>query len=297
MGWAALSLVSDAEIGQLEPEAVAVGAPWGATTWANARAEAKRDLKIMLEADFSEVPNVADRVVDTWRPDWVLSFIGSAFNDVTSNAANKDEDDVPLGTIFTTFGTDRLYIGAASEFEALRILMTGTVNANASVLTVKYSGPAAGAGPSGWPTLTVTDGTITTGKTFAKSGRITWTTPADWQRETLAGMSDAYYWLELSVSAALTAGTAATQILPVRPHDGLKRVAAYLSLAHIFKGLAAAAANPESWLERSVAYQDDAEELWGKLKSSAAVWLDMNRDEAITPAETNIGKPVRIGRA
>lgn len=297
MGWAALTLVSDAELGQLEPEATASGAPWGAITWANARAEGKRDLKILIEADFASVPNVADRVVDTWRPDWVLAYTGSAFTDLTSDAADKDEDDVALATVFTTFGTDRLYIGCATEFEALRVLMTGTVNNNASILSARYSGPAGGATPASWPALTITDGTVTSGKTFAKSGRITWTMPTDWQREMLNGMSEAYYWLELTVSAALTAGTAATQILPVRPHDGLKRVAAYLTLAHIFKGLAAQAAEPDQWLERAAAYRADAVDLFGRLKASAAVWLDSNRDEAIIPAETHVGKSVFLGRA
>lgn len=297
MGWPALTLVTDAELGQLEPEATAAAAPWGATTWANARAEGKRDLKILLEADFPSVSNVADRVVDTWRPDWVLSYIASSFADITSDAADKDEDDVVLSTVFTTVGTDRLYIGCASEFEALRVLMTGTVNNNASVLSARYSGPAGGATPASWPTLMITDGTITSGKTFAKSGRITWTMPTDWQREMLNGMSEAYYWLELTVSATLTAGTVATQILPVRPHDGLKRVAAYLTLAHIFKGLAAQAAEPDQWLERATAYRTDAVDLFGRMKASSAVWLDLNRDEAITPSETQIGKSVFLGRA
>jgi len=297
MGWSSLNLVSDAELGQLEPEAIAASEPWGTNVWANARAEGKRDLKIMIEADFGSLPNVADRVIDTWRPDYVLGYTGSAFSDLTSDTVDKDEDDIALATIFTTFGTDRLYIGCASEFEALRVIMTGTVNGNASVLTAKYSGPAGGGTPASWPALTITDGTITSGKTFAKSGRITWTMPTDWQRETLNGMSDAYYWLELTVSAALTAGTSATQLLPVRTHDGLKRVAAYLALAHIFKGLAAQAAEPESWLERSKAYRTDAIDLFGRLKASSSMWLDMNHDEVITPSETQVGKSVFLGRA
>jgi hypothetical protein len=293
MPWSALTLVTDAELGQLEPEAVHADAPWGATTWANARAEGKRDLKILLESDFSDIENVADKVVDTWRPDWVYSYIASAFTDVTTAAADKTEDDLALGTIFATFGTDRLYIGCASEFEGLRVLMTATVNAIASTLTVKYSGP------TGWTALTISDGTSASSKTFSKSGRITWTIPSDWQREQLNGMADAYYWLELSVSAALTAGTSATQLLPIRAHDGLKRVAALLTLSYIFKGLSAAAVEPKDWLDRAVAYRDDALALWGKLKNSAAVWLDLDRDEAIEDGagETHVSKPLFLGRA
>lgn len=293
MPWSQLTLVTDTELGALEPEATSAAAPWGSTTWANARAEGKRDLKILLEADFSEVPNVADKVVDTWRPDWVLSAIGGVFTDRTSQAADKTEDDLPLATVFATFGTDKLYVGCSSEFEGLRVLMTATVNAIASVLTAKYSSP------TGFATINATDGTVSSGKTFAKSGRITWTMPSDWQRESLNGMADAYYWIELTVSAALSASTSATQILPIRPHDGLKRVAALLTLSHIFKGLSAAAAEPKDWLERAMGYRQDALDLWGKLKASSAVWLDLDRDEAIEEGagETHVSRPLFLGRA
>src|SRR5690349_17223198 len=116
MPWNQLTLVTDAELGALEPEAIASEAPWGATAWANQRAEGKRDLKILLEADFSDIANVADKVVDTWRPDYVLGYTGGSFGDVTTAAADKTEDDVALATIFTTFGSDKLYIGCATEF-------------------------------------------------------------------------------------------------------------------------------------------------------------------------------------
>lgn len=294
MSWSQLTLVTDAELGQLEPEATASAAPWGATTWANARAEGKRDLKILLEADFADVPNVADCVVDTWVPDYVIGYTGGGYTDVTTAANTKTEDDLALATILATFGSDRLYIGSASEFEGLRVLMTGTRNAIDAVLTAKYSGP------SGWSSLPITDGTCaSTTKAFGKSGRITWTIPRDWQREQLNGMADAYYWLELSVSAALTPATTATQLAVIRPHDGLKRVAALLTLSTIFKGLAAGAVEPKDWLERAVGYRQDALDLWGKLKASSAVWLDLDRDEAIEPraGETNVSKPLFLGRA
>lgn len=290
MGWSGLSLVSDAELGQLEPEATASGAPWGAITWAPARAEAKRSLKIWLESDFPDIVGVADRVLDTWRPDHVFGYTGAQYADLLTAAADDEENDVALATVLATFGTDRLYIGAAWEFEGLAVRMKESLNAIASVLTAKYRGP------TGWVSLTATDGTAASGATFARSGRITWTLPVNWQRERLNGTGDEYYWIELSISAALTAGTKASQLLPMRAPDGLKRVAAYLALHHILNGLAAGAAQPEFWQAKADTYLKSASELYGRLKSASAIWLDLNRTEAITQEE-RVSKPLFLGRA
>lgn len=290
MGWSGLSLVSDAELGQLEPEAVAAGGPWGAVTWSAARAEAKRSLKIWLESDFPEVVGVADRVRDTWRPDFAFTYTGAAYTDRTNELGNDEENDVTLSSVFVTPANDRIYIGAAWEFEGLAVLMKDALNAAASVLTAKYSGP------DGWISISATDGTAASGKTFAKSGRLTWTMPTDWQRIRLNGTGDEYYWLELSVSNALTAGTKVSQLLPVRGPDGLKRVAAYLALHHILNGLAAGAAQPEFWQKKADTYAQAASDLYGRLKANSAIWLDINRSNAVTQEE-RVSKPVFLGRA
>lgn len=290
MGWAGLTLVSDTELGQLEPEATAAGAPWGATTWAAARTEAKRDLKILLEADFPDVPGVADRVVDKWNPDQAFGLTGGAYVDYLNELRNDTEDDVPLATIFATFGTDRLYIGANFEFDGLAVVLKDALNAAAAVLTAKYHGPA------GWASLSATDGTAAVGATFAKSGRITWTVPSDWQRRTLNGTAEEYFWVELSLSAGLTAGTTASQIVPVRAPDGLKRVTAFLALHHILNGLAAQAAEPDRWEKKAEYYLTKAAELYDKLKTGAALWIDLNRDDVVHQEE-RVDKPLRLGRA
>lgn len=291
--WAGLALVSDAEIGQLEPEAVAAAAPWGATAWSSARTEAKRDLKIWLEMDFPTIPGVADRVLDRWPPDYVFAYTGGAYTDRTTEMTDDEEEDLDLAAVFATFADDRLYVGAAFEFEGLLMKLLDSVNAAAATLTVKYWGG------NQWQSITPTDNTAAAGATLAKSGRITWTIPTDWERRTLNGTGDEYYWVELSVSAALTAGTSASQILPIRAPDALKRIAAYLALHHIYNGLAAQAANPEDWRARGDKYFDDAKQLYGQVKASSALWLDANRDQVIEPAagETTIGRPVTLGRA
>jgi hypothetical protein len=78
MSWASLTLVTDAELGTLEPQAVS--GLWKAVTWPNQRAEAKKDLKIWLQNDYARMlPDgtiVADRVRDTFGADKVWGYTG-----------------------------------------------------------------------------------------------------------------------------------------------------------------------------------------------------------------------------
>jgi hypothetical protein len=293
MGWAGLTLVSDADLGKLEPEATAASSPWGATTWASQRAAGKDDVRIWLEMVYPSVPTVADRVRDLVAPSYVFGYTGSAYTDITSDAANLTESDVALATVFTTFGTDRLYVGFPQETDGLAVLMTGTRNANASVLAAKYWGP------SGWTSLSATDGTASSGKTFALSGRITWTVPADWQLRTLNGTGDLFYWIELSISAALTAGTTATQIAGIAAPTALKRAAAWYTLAHIYRGLAPQAASPKEWRDQAEAYRKQAADLLDSLRAGGLP-VDLNDDNLAGDderAETALIGRVKLGRA
>jgi hypothetical protein len=297
MAWAGLTLVTDAELGALEPEAT--NGHWRSTTWPNQRAEAKRDLKIWLQNDFQErLPAgtvVADRIVDAFATDKVWGYTGSAYNDRTTAASDDTESDVALATIFTTAATDRLYVGSLSSFDGIQVRMQGTLNAIASVLTVKYSGS------NGWTSITHADGTAASGKAFAQSGRITWTQPSDWQRRTLDNSSDAYYWIELSVSVALTAGTSAGQILIIQAPDGLKRVCALQTLGYIVKNLAAQAPSTDYWLHKArnqfkTGYMDEADKLYAEMRDKGGIPIDLDNDGAIEPEETQVTSPIRIGR-
>lgn len=128
-----------------------------------------------------------------------------------------------------------LLIGSRTPFRGVNVVMSGNVNANASVLTVAYWNGSA------WTTLTngangYLDGTINAGATFGKSGTIVWPTlPTDWSkmslREIYAALNVVFpptqgtqvmddlhadrrrYWTRFVVSAALSANTAATGIL------------------------------------------------------------------------------------
>ncbi len=297
MSWAGLTLCTDNDLGAMEP--AATSGAWGATTWANQRAEAKKDLKIWLTNDFREklgTDNVVDRIRDTHGIDQVWAYTGGIYTDITDFATDKDEDDVDLKGIFTTPASDRLYLGSLGEFDGLDIRMLASFNAVASVITVKYSGPA------GWTTLTATNGTAVSGKTFAQSGRITWTTPGDWQRRTLDGSADAYYWIELSVSAALTAGTAAGQVLSINAPDGLKKICAWQALGYIAKNLAAQAPSTDYWLHKArnqfkTGYMDEADKLYAEMRDKGGIPIDVDDDGVIEEAEQNITVSLRLGRA
>jgi hypothetical protein len=296
MSWSGLTLVTDAEIGQYEPEAT--NGHWKSTTWPNQRANAKIELKTWLETDYSQSigVDVADKIRDTYASDKVWGYVGGGYSDVTDAASDDTEDDVDLSAVFVTFGTDRLYIGNTGTFDGLDVRMLATLNAIASVLTVKYSGP------SGWTSLTATDGTTTSGKTFAQSGRITWTQPSDWQRRTLNNSADSFYWIELSVSAALTSGTSLGQLLIIKPPDGLKRVALLLALGYIVQTLAAQAPSVDYWMFKArnqfkTGFLDQAERKYAEMRDKGGIPIDIDNDGTIDPGETHVISPVRIGRA
>ena len=292
MSWTHLTLVTDADLAALEPEAGHPSEPWGQTAWTAARAEAKRDLQIWIDADYATIPAASDRVLDRWAPELVFAYTGSGYTDRTSEVSSSTEEDLNLATVFTTFGTDCLYVGAGYEFNGLFWKLLDSLNANASVMTVKYWNSA------GWTTLSATDGTIAvTGKTLSGSGRVTWTLPSTWERRTLNG-SELYYWVQVTISAALTAGTAATQILPIRPPAALKRVAAYLSLHHICQGLAAQAATPEYWAQKAEAYWTKAQDLYTRIRQGGGIPFDLDQDDVIEPvSETTFVTTTRIHRA
>jgi hypothetical protein len=293
MSWASLSLVTDAEIGAIEPEAINTADPWGTTEWPAARKAAKDHLQVLIEADYPQVPGVADRIKDTWAPDYAFGYTGAAYTDRTSACATRAEGDVPLGTILATAATDRLYIGAAWTFDGLRVRLS-SANAATSVLTAKYWNGTA------WATLSATDGTAVSGVTLAQAGRLTWTAPAAWEPRALNGTSEVFYWVEVSVSVALTGTTKATQILPVRAPAALKRIACLLALRYILNGLAAGAAVPEVWQKRADAYQAEAEGLYGIVREKGGLPIDFDASQTVSASEqqqaASTGR-VSVGRA
>ena len=98
-------------------------------------------------------------------------------------------DNIESGGVLTLDafegGADFLYIGAATQFKSIYIDI-GAVNGTSSVGTLKYRKTN-----GTWGDLSETDGTISSGKTMAQDGAMTFTIPADWDSiESADGLDD-----------------------------------------------------------------------------------------------------------
>ncbi len=106
---------------------------------------------------------------------------------------------------------DYLYVDMLEETSrnALYVHMGTTPNANASTMTAEYPSVDT-SGNVTWNALTITDGTISAGKTLAVDGSITFTRPADLAKVAVDGKSHA--WIRLIFSANLTGGMTIREI-------------------------------------------------------------------------------------
>jgi hypothetical protein len=141
--------------------------------------------------------------------------------------AGQGGTGVLLGAMATFANGGAYFIGSHVPFRGIAVVAGGTVNAVASVLTVEYWNGSVWTAVAG-----KSDGTAAAGATFGQTGNITFNVPTDWaatqlssiaprvplsnaqiapdqQRNTYfpQGAARPNYWLRLTVSAALTAGT------------------------------------------------------------------------------------------
>lgn len=117
------------------------------------------------------------------------------------------------------------YIGSHVPFRGLAVVMSGSVNAVVSTLTVEFWNGSAWTAVAG-----KSDGTAAGGATLAQNGNITFTVPTTWSADYFANVVQTpfaaqpaqrgaafphsvrkNYWLRLTVSAALTASTTIAQ--------------------------------------------------------------------------------------
>lgn len=120
--------------------------------------------------------------------------------------------------VFTT--AKALYVGFHGKF-ASRYFQVGSVpNAATSALTVEYWDGAA------WSAVDdLLDQTSVGGKTFARSGFISWVNKENWAASSLPNIDDdvELYWVKITVSADLDAGLALSSILNLFCDDALLR--------------------------------------------------------------------------
>ena len=129
------------------------------------------------------------------------------YHDITANGVDADTSTTfNLGTMTTT---DILYVGAVDTYLGLSIDVT-SVNANTATFDEEYSSPG------GWTDLpaTISDGTISGGKTLAQDGVYTWGLPSNWTPAQVNG-SEFLYYTRFIPSATLTAGTSIARLTTI----------------------------------------------------------------------------------
>lgn len=98
---------------------------------------------------------------------------------------------------FVLLTTDAFYIGASYKF-ASRYLELGTVNTNPSSLSIKYWNGSS---------YTAVSDPIDQTLGLTRDGFISWENESDWQKKVQTGVPIELYWIELTVTADLSAGT------------------------------------------------------------------------------------------
>ena len=149
MSWAANDLVSDADLIAYEASILKT---FNVADWIEKRQRALDDwlAPILLSRGYT-LARLKTRV----EPSALYGYTGSAYSDLLTASRNTTTDDVNLATVFTTVGTDALYVGSAQPFRGLSVRMQDSVSAVASVLTVAYWN-------DGWTTLAIHNGTAKT---------------------------------------------------------------------------------------------------------------------------------------
>jgi hypothetical protein len=155
---------------------------------------------------------------------------GSYVTDTThiNEASANDVELVPVATV-----EDAAYFGAYLPFNAIKVDIGTAGNYVATTVWEYWNGSA-------WTALTVTDGTVSGGLTFAQDGVVSFSEPSDWA--TVAVDSTTMYWVRCRVSAFTSVATA-----PLCTQAWL--MGAKTTTAQVFSstGYSVAASTPGSW--------------------------------------------------
>ncbi len=190
-----------------------------------------------------------DKLRTRYEVDTVFGYTGAAFTDYSGAAKDATVDDINLATVFTTPGTDALYIGSKSQFRGLYFDLLDAVSSAAGVMSVAYWN-------GNWESLTITDGTIqVAGKAFSAGGSVTWTLPTDWGIRAINSSDRNLYWAKVTVSAAPT-GAKMGQVGVIRA-SALRPPVTLRTLQLIFREAATKTDGP--WKEKADFYQQESE--------------------------------------
>ena len=172
-------------------------------------------------------------------------YSGNAQDGVATN-------QVDLDSFGTLAAGDALYVGSHVQFAGVNVDVDGShPNGTSSVLTVKYYDGTSGA--EVWTDTSDTDGTISSGKTMAQDGSVTWTVPSAWSKASLREIATKnldngvpatlnfrhvntpLYWTRWEVGATLDSDTLVTAMLAIGRGDPFELVTGRTGEQHIRK--------------------------------------------------------------
>jgi len=141
----------------------------------------------------------------TYRPVLFLSVSGAAegaptavvhiASTVTNLTNAYDGNDGTFNTVVALQTGEYIYVRRPVPFSSVRWVLGTQKNGTATALQAQYF-----AVWGGWESISLTDGTDSGGTTLAQNGTVSWTQPADWQKDTAD-----LYTMRFYVGANLTA--------------------------------------------------------------------------------------------
>lgn len=268
MSWHPSDLVSDVDLTDYE---AGILTRMGVTTWQAKRTKALEDwLFPIIKGQGFDPYKLRTR----YECDGVQGYTGAAYTDFASAAKDTTDDDVNLATIFTTFGSDALYLGSTAPFRGVFFRLLEAVNSVGSVLSVSYWN-------GNWESLTVSDSTAqVSGKTFSAGGSVTWVLPVDWATRKINSVGP-YYWVKLTVSATPT-GAKAGQIGAIRG-SVFRAPVTFRTLSLIFREAPTGAPGP--WEEKAIFYEREADAALQRALIIAGGDFDTDSSDEISPEE------------
>jgi len=133
---------------------------------------------------------------------------------LNSTEATKETDTPAASALsFVLTNSDKFYVGFKKPFAA-RYFHLSVLNTNSITVSMKY-----------WngTEFSSVDDLVDQTLGFTTNGFISWTNATDWKKVVQAGVSEELYWVEISVSGALSAGTALQAVLNIFCDDSLLR--------------------------------------------------------------------------
>lgn len=118
----------------------------------------------------------------------------TTFMDYTSAAAGGG------GTVDLSLAgnsAEYLYVGFYDKFCGVYVTID-TANTAAATIAAQYPRVSSD-GEVTWTSLSITDGTLSAGTSFAQNGAIVWNTPADWAKQTISDDYGSWYYVRFYV--------------------------------------------------------------------------------------------------